>query len=49
MPQVSGVLVKAQGHIASGDKVRITFGVATILVAAFIAWSQVRKHQMELV
>ncbi|MCV5446016.1 hypothetical protein OFN46_31045, partial [Escherichia coli] len=35
--------------ISSGDTVRIIFGVATILVAAFIAWSQVRKHQKGLV
>ncbi len=49
MPQVSAAMDKAQGHISSGDTVRIIFGVATILVAAFIAWSQVRKHQNGLV
>lgn len=49
MPQVSAAMDKAQGNISSGDTVRIIFGVATILVAAFIAWSQVRKHQKGLV
>ena len=45
MPQVSAAMDKAQGHISSGDTVRIIFGIATIVVAGFIAWSQVRKHQ----
>ena len=49
MPQVSAAMDKAQGNISSGDTVRIIFGVATILVAAFIAWSQVRKHQNGMV
>ncbi|EON6877140.1 hypothetical protein BHN79_RS28160, partial [Escherichia coli] len=49
MPQVSVAMDKAQGHITSGDTVRIIFGVATIIVAGFIAWSQVRKHQKGMV
>ncbi|EQB6463900.1 hypothetical protein ACYQY5_004808, partial [Salmonella enterica subsp. enterica serovar Typhimurium] len=36
-------------HITSGDTVRIIFGIATIVVAGFIAWSQVRKHQNGMV
>lgn len=49
MPQVSAAMDKAQGHISSGDTVRIIFGIATIVVAGFIAWSQVRKHQKGMV
>lgn len=49
MPQISVAMDKAQGHITSGDTVRIIFGIATIVVAGFIAWSQVRKHQAGVV
>ncbi|EHB2286887.1 hypothetical protein JXG18_004216 [Salmonella enterica subsp. enterica serovar Panama] len=49
MPQVSVAMDKAQGHITSGDTIRIIFGIATIVVAGFIAWSQVRKHQQGIV
>ena len=49
MPQVSAAMDKAQGHISSGDTVRIIFGIATIFVAGFIAWSQVRRHQKGMV
>ncbi|PWH29417.1 hypothetical protein DCJ00_25900, partial [Salmonella enterica subsp. enterica serovar 4,12:i:-] len=45
IPQISAAMDKAQGNITSGDTVRIIFGVATILVAGFIAWSQVCKYK----
>jgi len=48
-PQISAAMDKAQGDITSGQWVRIGFGIATIVVAAFIAWSQVRKHQKGIV
>ncbi|ELY4103820.1 hypothetical protein [Cronobacter sakazakii] len=44
IPQISAAMDKAQGNITSGDTVRIIFGIATILVAGFIAWSQVCKY-----
>lgn len=36
---------KAQDNISSGDTIRIVFGVVTVVIAVFIAWSQVRKYQ----
>lgn len=47
-PQISAAMDKAQDNITSGQWVRIAFGVATIAVAVFIAWSQIRKHQKGL-
>jgi hypothetical protein len=44
-PQVTQAMDRAHGDIASGDTVRIVFGLSTIAIAVFIAWSQVRKHQ----
>ncbi|RYI39490.1 hypothetical protein EVY37_25625 [Klebsiella pneumoniae] len=44
-PQINDAMNKAQDNISSGDWVRIGFGVATIVIAGFIAWSQVRKYQ----
>lgn len=48
-PQITAAMDKAQGNITSGDMVRIAFGVATIAIAIFVAWSQVRKHQKGIV
>lgn len=48
-PQVSSAMDKAQDDISSGQWIRIGFGIATIVVAVFIAWSQVRKHQKGIV
>jgi hypothetical protein len=48
-PQITAAMDKAQGNITSGDMVRIVFGVATIAIAIFVAWSQVRKHQKGIV
>ncbi|PQY43478.1 hypothetical protein [Cronobacter sakazakii] len=45
IPQISAAMDKAQGNITSGDTVRIIFGVATILVAGVIVWSQVCKYK----
>lgn len=45
IPQISAAMDKAQGNITSGDTVRVIFGIATILVAGFIAWSQVCKYK----
>lgn len=44
-PQITHAMDKAQDNISSGDTIRIVFGVATVAIALFIAWSQVRKHQ----
>ncbi|MFU3805840.1 hypothetical protein ACM7G9_08965 [Pseudomonas aeruginosa] len=49
LPAVSSAMSQADAHISSGSWVRIAFGVATIAVAAFIAYSQVKKHQAGLV
>ncbi len=43
--EISAAMDKAQGNITSGDTVRVIFGIATILVAGFIAWSQVCKYK----
>ncbi|ELD1608251.1 hypothetical protein HVX40_24210 (plasmid) [Escherichia coli] len=49
MPHISDAMDKSQEHISSGDTIRIIFGVATIVIAGFIAWSQVRKYQQGMV
>lgn len=48
MPQVVSAMTNADIHISSGSWVRIAFGCATIAVAIFIAYSQVKKHQAGL-
>lgn len=44
-PAVQAAMTDASDHISSGSMVRICFGVATIALAGYIAWSQVVKHQ----
>jgi hypothetical protein len=44
-PQIATALGSQQDHLSSGSWVRIMLGVATIGLAAYIAWSQVKKHQ----
>lgn len=38
-----------EDHFTSGDWVRIAFGITVIALAAYITWSQIRKHQKGLV
>ncbi|MDE9454579.1 hypothetical protein [Xenorhabdus bovienii] len=45
MPQVSDALVKSESHLSSGSIVRIVFGIATIVVACVIAYSQIKRHK----
>jgi hypothetical protein len=47
--QITHAMDKAQDNISSGDTIRIVFGIATVAIAVFIAWSQVRKHQKDRV
>jgi hypothetical protein len=48
-PQVIDAIDKQQDHLSSGSYVRIAFAVLTIGLAAFIAYSQVKKHQSGVV
>lgn len=48
-PQVQQAMDSASDHISSGSVVRICFGVATIGLAGYIAWSQIAKHQSGVV
>lgn len=48
-PQISDAMDKAEGNITSGQWVRVAFGIAVIVVAVFIAYSQIRKHQKGIV
>lgn len=48
-PQVQAAMDSASDHISSGSIVRICFGVATIALAGYIAYSQVKKHQTGVV
>lgn len=45
MPQIAAAMSSADEHLSSGSWVRIALGVATIGVAVFIAYSQVRRKQ----
>ncbi|PHM52388.1 hypothetical protein [Xenorhabdus hominickii] len=45
MPQLSDAMVKSESHLSSGSVVRIVFGVATIVVACVIAYSQVKRFK----
>jgi len=38
-------LTQANAHLSSGSTVRLGIGIALIAVAAFIAWSQIKRHQ----
>jgi hypothetical protein len=44
-PQVLTAMDTQQDHLSSGSWVRIAIAVATIGLAVFIAYSQVKKHQ----
>lgn len=44
-PQVMSAMQSSQDHISSGSTIRIVFGVATIALAGYIAWSQIAKHR----
>jgi len=48
-PQVIAAMESSQDHLASGSIVRLVIGVATIGLAVFIAYSQVKKHQAGVV
>ncbi|KMJ44067.1 membrane protein [Xenorhabdus khoisanae] len=45
MPQISDAMMKSESHLSSGSVVRITFGVATIVVACVIAYAQIKRHK----
>lgn len=45
LPAVSSAMSDSEEHFTSGSIVRIVFGVITIAVAVYIAYSQVKKHQ----
>lgn len=44
-PQVIAAVESSQANLESGSVVRLVIGIATIAVAVFIAYSQVKKHQ----
>lgn len=48
-PQVMTALDTSSGDLSSGSWVRIALGVSTIILAGFIAYSQVKKHQSGVV
>lgn len=45
LPQISDALSSADSHLSSGSWIRIILGVATVGVAVFIAYSQVKRKQ----
>lgn len=48
-PQVMTALDSQQEQLSSGSIVRIVLGVMTIALAAYIAYSQIKKHQSGVV
>lgn len=48
-PQVIQAIDSQQDHLNSGSYVRLFIGVATICLAVYIAYSQVKKHQTGVV
>lgn len=48
-PQVMAAMEKSQDNLSSGSWVRIVLGVLTIALAAYVAWSQVKKHKVGVV
>jgi len=48
-PAISAALDKSQDNLTSGQWIRIAIGVATLVVAIYIAWSQVKKHKLGVV
>lgn len=45
LPQVSAAIDKSQDNLTSGDWVRIILGVATIGVAVYLAYAQIKKRR----
>lgn len=48
-PQVINAIDSQQDHLSSGSYVRLFIGVATIALAIYIAYAQVKKHQQGVV
>lgn len=48
-PQITAALDKSQDNLSSGSWVRIVLGVATIALAVYVAWSQVKKHKLGVI
>lgn len=48
-PAVLSAIENSDDHLSSGSIVRIVVAVLTIGLAAFIAWSQIKKHQAGVV
>jgi len=46
VPHVLTAMDKAHGDISSGDWIRIAFGVAVVVGAAYVAWAQLRRHRV---
>lgn len=44
-PHLQAALQNSEQHLTSGDWCRVGFGLLTVAVAIFIAWSQIRKFQ----
>lgn len=49
MPAIQAAMSNANDNLSSGQWIRIALGVATIAVAVYIAWSQVKKHKLGVV
>lgn len=45
LPAVAQAVDKADGHLSSGSVVRVVIGLVLIGIAAFIAYSQIKRHE----
>lgn len=45
LPAVADAITQADGHLSSGSVARVIIGVALVGIAAFIAYSQVKRHK----
>ena len=48
-PQVLTAIDSQQEHLSSGSYVRVVLGVMTIVLAGYIAYSQIKKHETGVV
>lgn len=44
-PAVLDAVRRSDDHLSSGSVIRVVIGLATVALAAYIAWSQIKKHQ----
>lgn len=47
LPQVADAMTGAESHISSGSAIRVIFGVLTVVIAGYVAYSQIKAQRLK--